>query len=66
MNEHRARHEPDPPQQRRAEMRVRPTGPIVPSANVSGHALMCVIAIMSFLACLTLGGVTMVRATNKC
>ena len=65
MNEHRARHEPDPPQQRRAEMRVRPTGPIVPSANVSGHALMCVIAIMSFLACLTLGGVSMVRATAQ-
>ncbi len=29
-----------------------PDRPIVPSANVSGHALMCVIAIMSFLACL--------------
>ncbi|ASY64105.1 Cell division protein FtsX [Sinorhizobium sojae CCBAU 05684] len=64
MNEQRPRREADPPQQqRRAEMRVRPTGPIVPSANVSGHALMCVIAIMSFLACLTLGGVSMVRAT---
>ncbi|ASY70215.1 cell division protein FtsX [Sinorhizobium fredii] len=66
MNEQRPQREPDPPeQQRRAEMRVRPTGPIVPSANVSGHALMCVIAIMSFLACLTLGGVSMVRATAQ-
>ncbi len=69
MNENRVpRREPNPPpqqQQRRSEMRVRPTGPIVPSANVSGHALMCVIAIMSFLACLTLGGVSMVRATAQ-
>lgn len=65
MNELRPREQATPPQQRRAEMRVRPTGPIVPSANVSGHALMCVIAIMSFLACLTLGGVSMVRATAQ-
>jgi cell division transport system permease protein len=35
----------------------------VPSANVQGSALLAVIAIMSFLACLTLGGVSMVRAT---
>ncbi|MCA1442315.1 ABC transporter permease [Ensifer sp. IC4062] len=65
MNENSVpRREPEQ-HQRRAEMRVRPTGPIVPSANVSGHALMCVIAIMSFLACLTLGGVSMVRATAQ-
>ncbi|MGF6173877.1 cell division transport system permease protein [Ensifer sp. 4252] len=58
--------QPEPQQQpRRTEMRVRPMGPIVPSTNVSGHALMCVIAIMSFLACLTLGGVSMVRATAQ-
>ncbi|GMB83379.1 ABC transporter permease [Shinella zoogloeoides] len=48
---------------RRPEMRVRPTAPIVPPANVSGRALMFVIAIMAFLACLTFGAVTMVRAT---
>ncbi|QRM53376.1 ABC transporter permease [Sinorhizobium sp. BG8] len=48
---------------RRPEMRVRPIGPIVPPANVSGNALMLVIAIMAFLACLTFGAVTMVRAT---
>ncbi len=44
-------------------MRVRPTGPIVPPSNIQGNALMVVIAIMAFLACLTLGGVSMVRAT---
>jgi cell division transport system permease protein len=42
---------------------VRPTAPIVPRSNVSGSALMLVIAIMSFLACLTLGAVTMIKAT---
>ncbi len=48
---------------RRPEMRVRPMAPIVPQANVSGNALMLVIAIMAFLACLTYGAVSMVRAT---
>ncbi|QRI62714.1 ABC transporter permease [Shinella sp. PSBB067] len=48
---------------RRPEMRVRPTAPIVPPSNVSGTALMAVIAIMAFLACLTFGAVSMVRAT---
>lgn len=37
--------------------------PIVPPANVSGHALIAVIAIMTFLSCLTLGAVTLVRDT---
>jgi cell division transport system permease protein len=44
-------------------MRVRPTGPIVPPSNIQGNALMVVIAIMAFLACLTLGAVSMVRST---
>jgi cell division transport system permease protein len=44
-------------------MRVRPTAPILPPANIQGNALMVVIAIMAFLACLTLGAVSMVRAT---
>lgn len=44
-------------------MRVRPTGPILPPSNIQGNALLVVIAIMAFLACLTLGGVSMVRAT---
>jgi len=48
---------------RRAPMRVRPTGPILPPSNIQGNALMVVIAIMAFLACLTLGAVSMVRAT---
>jgi cell division transport system permease protein len=34
---------------------------IVPSASIAGHALTVVIAIMSFLACLTLGAVYMVN-----
>lgn len=56
---------PAPPskRQKRQDSRTRPLGPIVPSSNVQGNALMAVIAIMSFLACLTLGGVSMVRAT---
>lgn len=48
---------------KRPEIKIRPQGSIVPAANVQGTALMAVIAIMSFLACLTLGGVSMVRAT---
>jgi len=50
-------------QARRVEMRVRPTAPILPPSNIQGNALMVVIAIMAFLACLTLGAVSMVRAT---
>jgi cell division transport system permease protein len=52
-----------PTQGKRPEMRVRPTGPIVPSSNIQGNALVVVIAIMAFLACLTLGAVSMVRST---
>ncbi len=48
---------------RRIEMSVRPTAPILPPSNIQGNALMVVIAIMAFLACLTLGAVSMVRAT---
>ena len=40
---------------------LRPMAPIVPPVNVSGHALMVVIAIMSFLCAITLGAVTMVQ-----
>ncbi|MDR6668135.1 MAG: ABC transporter permease [Rhizobium sp.] len=50
-------------QPKRPEMRVRPTAPILPPSNIQGNALMVVIAIMAFLACLTLGGVSMVRST---
>ncbi|NKN37057.1 ABC transporter permease [Agrobacterium sp. a22-2] len=48
---------------RRAEMQVRPTAPILPPSNIQGNALMVVIAIMAFLACLTLGAVSMVQTT---
>ncbi|MBB3148292.1 cell division transport system permease protein [Phyllobacterium trifolii] len=37
--------------------------PIVPAGNVVGHALMIVIAIMTFLACLTIGAVSLVQST---
>ncbi|MGJ8572494.1 MAG: cell division protein FtsX [Hoeflea sp.] len=48
-------------QKRERLVTLRPMAPIVPPVNVSGHALMVVIAIMSFLCALTLGTVTMVQ-----
>ncbi len=54
---------PKPNRPKRPEVKIRPQGSIVPAANVQGTALMAVIAIMTFLACITLGGVSMVRAT---
>jgi len=44
----------------RAQRRM---APIVPAQNVAGRALVSVIAIMTFLSCLTLGAVTLVRDT---
>ena len=41
----------------------RRSAPIVPPHNVAGSALILVIAIMTFLSCLTLGAVTLVRDT---
>src|SRR5690606_34344317 len=41
----------------------RRQAPIVPSQNVAGRALVTVIAIMTFLSCLTFGAVTLVRDT---
>jgi cell division transport system permease protein len=41
----------------------RTTTPIVPARGVAGNALALVIAIMTFLSCLTLGAVTLVRDT---
>ncbi len=46
-----------------AERAPRRTAPIVPDGNVAGNALIFVIAIMTFLSCLTLGAVTLVRDT---
>lgn len=40
---------------------MRETNQLVPEGTVAGNALTIVIAIMSFLACLTLGAVTLVR-----
>jgi cell division transport system permease protein len=45
-----------------ARAKRRPA-PIVPPQNVAGSALVLVIAIMTFLSCLTLGAVTLVRDT---
>lgn len=38
-----------------------PPGPIVPAGSIAGRSLTIVVAIMSFLACLTLGAVSLVR-----
>jgi cell division transport system permease protein len=43
------------------QRRPRKAAPIVPPQNVAGSALMLVIAIMTFLSCLALGAVTLVR-----
>ncbi|MDQ6432657.1 ABC transporter permease [Mesorhizobium sp. LHD-90] len=45
------------------ERAQRRTAPIVPAGNVAGRALILVIAIMTFLSCLTLGAVSLVRDT---
>ncbi|WP_442581848.1 cell division protein FtsX [Mesorhizobium sp. ASY16-5R] len=45
------------------ERAQRRTAPIVPARNVAGNALILVIAIMTFLSCLTLGAVSLVRDT---
>ncbi|MBD0417277.1 cell division protein FtsX [Oryzicola mucosus] len=46
--------------QTRAKRRATP---IVPSQNIAGRALILVIAIMTFLSCLTFGAVSLVRDT---
>ncbi|MBW3096522.1 ABC transporter permease [Pseudohoeflea sp. DP4N28-3] len=52
-------------EQRQRPVVLRPTAPIVPAGNISGRALILVIAIMSFLSCLTVGITTMVVATAE-
>ncbi|MBN9024043.1 MULTISPECIES: cell division protein FtsX [Kaistia] len=49
------------PSRRRARSGNTVSAPIVPSQSIAGKSLMIVIAIMSFLACLTLGAVSLVR-----
>lgn len=53
----------DAPLQQQPVRTQRKTAPIVPSQNIAGRALVLVIAIMTFLSCLTLGAVTLVRDT---
>lgn len=43
------------------DARLRPSAAIVPPQSVAGRALTLVVAIMSFLACLTVGAVTVVH-----
>jgi cell division transport system permease protein len=64
MNEiNRQQLSPQQNRKQRPAMRIRPMGPILPPSNIQGNALIVVIAIMAFLACLTLGAVSMIRAT---
>jgi len=51
------------PAQSAPARRQRRTAPIVPPQAVAGNALVLVIAIMTFLSCLTLGAVTLVNDT---
>ena len=46
-----------------AKRHRRKAAPIVPAQSVAGRALVFVIAIMTFLSCLTFGAVTLVRDT---
>jgi cell division transport system permease protein len=50
---------------RQSRLAVRRTGHLVPENTVASNALTMVIAIMSFLACLTFGAVTLVRDTAR-
>jgi cell division transport system permease protein len=47
----------------RREITLRKTASIVPQQSVQGRALLAVVIIMSFLACLTIGAVSMIRST---
>ncbi|OQM76297.1 cell division protein FtsX [Manganibacter manganicus] len=49
--------------QDQATRAIRKMAPIVPAQNIAGRALVSVVAIMTFLSCLTFGAVTLVRDT---
>lgn len=51
---------PKKSQQTGEDVKLRPSAAIVPPQSVAGRALTLVVAIMSFLACLTIGGVSIV------
>lgn len=50
---------------RQSRLAIRRTSNLVPENTVTANALTIVIAIMSFLACLTLGSVTLVRDASR-
>jgi len=50
---------------RQSRLAIRRTSHLVPENTVTANALTIVIAIMSFLACLTLGSVTLVRDASR-
>ena len=52
-----------PPKRKGRTKRLHSGSEIVPTETIAGQALMFVIAIMSFLACLTLGTVTIINQT---
>jgi cell division transport system permease protein len=54
---------PSPMQAAVAELLPRAEASIVPADSISGRALLAVIAIMTFLAALTLGAVVLIRTT---
>jgi cell division transport system permease protein len=45
---------------RRSDTLIRPAAPIVPDRSIAGRSLMAVVAIMTFLAALTAGGVQLI------
>jgi cell division transport system permease protein len=47
---------------RRADTLIRPAAPIVPDRSIAGRSLVAVVAIMTFLAALTAGGVQLIAA----
>jgi cell division transport system permease protein len=61
-------HQEETPDERIGRSAIRPReqrkmASIVPAQNIAGRALILVIAIMTFLSCLTFGAVTLVRDT---
>jgi len=50
---------------RQARLAVRKPSQLIPENTVAGNALTIVVAIMCFLACLTLGAVTLVREASR-
>src|ERR1044071_2754288 len=56
--------EPPPREEEQAAEPLRAEASIVPADSISGRALVAVIAIMTFLAALTLGAVVLVRSAS--